>query len=179
MGDEAGNNSDSDAEFEAMIREKDGGSDDVKVVKESKGKSKSSKAQESKGKAKMKIGQKNKKNIVKFVNKVEKSSFVALVLEPTILPVLIQNWMRLQKESGLVLTVKPMDLKMHRLLTRKMNTWNSVGFAKKVVKCYAAILVPTLIICNVSILLWKNLLMKNGPALGVLANQCLERWKRS
>ena len=57
--DEAGNNSDSDAEFEAMIREKDGGSDDVKVVKESRGKS--SKAQESKGKAKMKIGQKNKK----------------------------------------------------------------------------------------------------------------------
>ena len=44
-----------------MIREKDGGSDDVKVVKESRGKSKSSKAQETKGKAKMKVGQKNKK----------------------------------------------------------------------------------------------------------------------
>jgi chromodomain-helicase-DNA-binding protein 4 len=58
--DEAGNNSDSDAEFEAMIREKDGGSDDVKVVKESKGKSKGRK-DESKGKAKMKIGNKNKK----------------------------------------------------------------------------------------------------------------------
>ena len=58
--DEAGNNSDSDAEFEAMIREKDGGSDDVKVVKESRGKSKGRK-DESKGKAKMKIGNKNKK----------------------------------------------------------------------------------------------------------------------
>ena len=43
-----------------MIREKDGGSDDVKVVKESKGKSKGRK-DESKGKAKMKVGNKNKK----------------------------------------------------------------------------------------------------------------------
>ena len=43
-----------------MIREKDGGSDDVKVVKESRGKSKGRK-DESKGKAKMKIGNKNKK----------------------------------------------------------------------------------------------------------------------
>ena len=43
-----------------MIREKDGGSDDVKVVKESRGKSKGRK-DGSKGKAKMKIGNKNKK----------------------------------------------------------------------------------------------------------------------
>ena len=52
------------------------------------------------------------KNIVKFVSKVEKSSYVTLVLEPTILSALIQNWMKLQKESGLVLTVKQMGLKM-------------------------------------------------------------------
>ena len=54
----------------------------------------------------------NIKNIVKFVSKVEKSSYVTLVLEPTILSALIQNWMKLQKESGLVLTVKQMGLKM-------------------------------------------------------------------
>merc|ERR1712051_431740 len=125
--DEAGNNSDSDAEFEAMIREKDGGSDDVKVVKESRGKSKGRK-DESKGKAKMKIGNKNKKKGKKkkdfTSNEAEHQEYCEvcqqggeIILCDTCprayhLVCLDPELDEAPKESGLVLTVKQMGLKM-------------------------------------------------------------------
>jgi hypothetical protein len=63
------------------------------------------------------------KIIVKFVNKVVKLFYVIHALEHTILCVWTQNWRKLQRANGHVLTVKEKESK-NRMTT---STWSSAG----------------------------------------------------
>ena len=61
---------------------------------------------------------------------------------------------------------------------RKMNTWNSVEFVKKVENYCVAILVQALTIWDVASLLWKKSRMTHGLVLDVLVNLFQEKLKK-
>jgi hypothetical protein len=63
------------------------------------------------------------KIIVKFVNKAVKLFYVIRALEHTILYVWTQNWKKLQRANGRVLTVREKGSKNKMM----MSTWSSAG----------------------------------------------------
>jgi hypothetical protein len=67
------------------------------------------------------------KIIVKFVNKAVKLFYVIRALEHTILCVWTQNWRKLQRANGRVLTVREREYK-NRMMT---STWSFAGRLQK------------------------------------------------
>ena len=79
----------------------------------------------------------NIKNIAKFASKAVKLFFATHVPEHIIFAVWTLSWMKRQRVNGHALIAKSMAQKI-QMLTKKMNTWNSVVYAKKAENCYVA-----------------------------------------
>ncbi len=126
---------------------------------------------------KMTFGALYSRNTVRSANKAEKSFFATLVPKHITCAAWTQNLMRLQRANGPVLIARSMVLKT-RMLMKKMNTWSSAVFARKVGSCFAVTPARALTISNVVNRRLMMFPMPTGPVLVVPLNHFPARLKR-